>query len=164
MASPIWKAMWSAGTQTCMTVPFRFLTYSPDVLSGFGTRCPSFIYIALDNPAHTPPFSHCQQISCRPGGSQGPFFQGQEGVTSKIIGQAVMSTNKIFRLVTQHHGASYHTAVIAVAGLTSAVLSRACTAEVLAKCGTSPDKRCSAGPKSTKPLAWVGEVREALHL
>lgn len=50
MASPIWKAMWSAGTLTCTTLPCWSLTYSPAALSGQGTSCPCFIYMALASP------------------------------------------------------------------------------------------------------------------
>ena len=51
MASPIWKAMWSAGTLTCTTLPCWSLTYSPAALSRQGTSCPCFKYMALASPA-----------------------------------------------------------------------------------------------------------------
>ena len=51
MASPIWKAIWSAGTLTCTTLPCSSLMYSPAALSGQGTSCPCFIYMALASPA-----------------------------------------------------------------------------------------------------------------
>ena len=68
MASPIWKAMWSAGTLTCKIVPFCFLMYSPELLSGLGTSCPFLMYMALANPAYVPQSlsiarPHCQALA-----------------------------------------------------------------------------------------------------
>jgi hypothetical protein len=66
MASPIWKAMWSAGTLTCATLLCWSLMYSPAALSGQGTSCPCFMYMALVRPACTDCIARSLMEICPP--------------------------------------------------------------------------------------------------